>query len=129
MSPAIGSASASSLSGLDVSARRAATAASNIANVRSLSPQNTDDVAGFRPLELQQISDDRAEIRAADVRALQTYEPNNPDADADGIVSRANIDLGLEFSELIIAQRSFEANIAALKAADEMLGDLFDAKA
>ena len=129
MSPAISSASASSLSGLDVSARRAATAASNIANVRSLSPQNTDDVTGFRLLELQQVSDDRAEIRAADVRALQTYEPNNPDADADGTVSRANVSLDREFNQLLVAQRAFEANLAALKAAEEMLGDMFDTKA
>ena len=41
----------------------------------------------------------------------------------------ANISLGLEFSELLVAQRAFEANLAALKAADEMLGDMFDAKA
>jgi len=126
MSLAIVSASASGLAGLDVAARRAATAAGNIANVLS-----TD--SGFRPLVLQQVSDiqgaPRAVVRAAGVSPLKVFEPASPDADANGIVSRANISLEHEFVELITAQRAFEASLAAIATADKLLGILFDEEA
>lgn len=133
MSLTIGSALASGLAGLDVASRRLATASGNIANVRSLAPQGAGEAAGFRPLELQQVSDargtPRAVVRTADVSPLKTFEPASPDADANGIVSRANVSLEREFGELIIAQRAFEASLAAISIADKMLGSLFDEEA
>ncbi len=123
MSLTIGSALASGLAGLDVAARRVATASGNIANVR---PTNS----GFRPLELQQVSDargtPRAVVRAADVTPLRTFEPTSPDADPTGIVSRANVSLERETGNLITAQRAFEASLAAVSTAEKMLGALFD---
>ncbi len=126
MSLTIGSALASGLAGLDVAARRVATASGNIDNLWSAD-------SGFRPLELQQLSDahntPRAVVRPADVSPLKTFEPANPDADAGGIVSRANVSLEREFGEIIIAQRAFEASLAAVSIADKMLGSLFDEEA
>ncbi len=133
MSLTIGSALASGLAGLDVAARRVATASGNVANVRSLAPQGPGDTTGFRPLEFQQVGDvqntPKAVVRAADVSPLKTFEPASPDADPNGIVSRANVSLEREFGELITAQRAFEASLAAVSTADKMLGALFDEEA
>ena len=133
MSLTIGSALASGLAGLDVAVRRVATASGNIANVRSLAPQSAGDAGGFRPLELQQVSDargtPRAVVRPADVNPLETFDPANPDADANGVVSHANVSLERETATLITAQRALEASLAAISTADIMLGALFDEEA
>ena len=127
MSLTIGSALASGLAGVDVASRRVATAAGNIANVRSLAPQGADD------LEVQQVSGaqgiPRAVVRVADVNPLKTFEPTSPVADANGIVSRANVGLARETGDLITAQRALEASLAAISTADKMLGSLFDEEA
>ena len=133
MSLTIGSALASGLAGVDVASRRVATAAGNIANVRSLAPQGAGDAGGFRPLEVQQVSGaqgiPRAVVRVADVNPLKTFEPTSPVADANGIVSRANVGLARETGDLITAQRALEASLAAISTADKMLGSLFDEEA
>ena len=130
MSLAIGSALASGLAGLDVASRRVATAAGNIANVHTLAPQGPNDTTGFRPLQVQQVSDVQgrpsAVIRAATASPLKTFEPTNPAADANGIVLRANVSLEREFVELITAQHAFKASLAAIATAEKMLGTLFD---
>ena len=51
---------------------------------------------------------------------LLKYDPNHPDANEDGYVSMPNINLMEEMVNLISATRSYEANVAAIKAAKEM---------
>jgi len=41
---------------------------------------------------------------------ILAYDPTNPLADANGMVKRPDIDLGTQMSELIMAQRGYEAN-------------------
>lgn len=41
---------------------------------------------------------------------ILAYDPTNPLADADGMVKRPDIDLGTQMSELIMAQRGYQAN-------------------
>ena len=48
------------------------------------------------------------------------YDPNHPDADEKGYVAMPNINLMEEMTNLISATRSYEANVAAVKAAKEM---------
>lgn len=54
--------------------------------------------------------DDDSELR-------KVYEPNHPDADADGYVSYPNIDVVMEMVDLIAASRAYEANATVLEAA------------
>ena len=42
------------------------------------------------------------------------YEPNNPQADANGYVKYPDIDLGTQMSNLIMAQRGYQANLATI---------------
>jgi flagellar basal-body rod protein FlgC len=56
------------------------------------------------------------------------FEPDNVNADADGIVARPNVDLAQERVDTLSARHSFNANIATIRTADEMMGTLLDIK-
>lgn len=48
------------------------------------------------------------------------YEPNHPDADANGYVAYPNINPVVEMSDLVEATRSYQANVAAFESAKNM---------
>ena len=52
--------------------------------------------------------------------AIQIYDPGNPDADAQGMISTPNINIHEEMADLISASRTFEANLAVVKNARAM---------
>jgi flagellar basal-body rod protein FlgC len=51
---------------------------------------------------------------------LMKYEPDHPDANADGYVAYPNINLMEEMTNMIQATRSYEANVSTLQAAKDM---------
>jgi flagellar basal-body rod protein FlgC len=48
------------------------------------------------------------------------YDPANADAGADGYVRYPNVDLAVEMTDVISAQRAYEANVTALNAMKAM---------
>lgn len=50
----------------------------------------------------------------------RVYDPQHPDASADGYVEYPNVDVMKEMVELITASRSYEANVTALNATKNM---------
>jgi flagellar basal-body rod protein FlgC len=48
------------------------------------------------------------------------YEPNHPDANAEGYVAYPNINLMEEMANMIQATRSYEANVSAMTATKDM---------
>ena len=52
---------------------------------------------------------------------IQKYQPDHPDADEKGRVAMPNISVGEEMVNMISATRSFEANVAAIKATKNMV--------
>jgi len=48
------------------------------------------------------------------------YDPSHPDADPQGYVKMPNVNVILEMIDMISATRSYEANVSALKAAQNM---------
>ena len=50
---------------------------------------------------------------------ILAYDPTNPLADANGTVKRPDIDLGDQMSQLIMAQRGYQANAAVVDRAKE----------
>jgi len=52
--------------------------------------------------------------------ALMVHDPGHPDADANGMVAMPNINIHEEMADLIVASRSFEANLAVVKNARAM---------
>jgi len=47
----------------------------------------------------------------------QVYDPNHPDANADGYVSYPNVYVPIEMADMLAAGRAYEAAVAAMKAA------------
>jgi len=50
----------------------------------------------------------------------QVFNPAHPDANEEGYLLKPNVDLIVETTNMLIARRTFEANIAAIKAARQM---------
>ena len=51
---------------------------------------------------------------------IKKHDPQHPDADAQGYVAYPNINVTEEMVNMISASRSYEANVAAVKATKEM---------
>ncbi len=60
-------------------------------------------------------------IAEDDQNFKKVYNPESPDADAEGYVTMPNVNLLDEMVGLIEAQRTYEANATALKASKSML--------
>jgi len=52
---------------------------------------------------------------------IAVYDPGHPDADADGMVKKPNINVVQEMVDMISATRAYEANVTALNAAKSMI--------
>jgi flagellar basal-body rod protein FlgC len=50
----------------------------------------------------------------------QVYNPQHPDAGADGLVTMPNVNLSYEMVDLISASRAYEANLSVAKNARQM---------
>ena len=50
----------------------------------------------------------------------QVYNPQHPDANADGLVTMPNVNLAYEMVDLITASRAYEANLSVAKNARSM---------
>lgn len=58
-----------------------------------------------------------AGISLGDAEGRLVHDPANPLADADGYVRMPDIDLGSQMSQLIMAQRGYQANAAVVERA------------
>src|ERR1700722_6540490 len=56
-----------------------------------------------------------ARIEKDSTPPIKVYEPGNPDADENGMISMPNINVNEEMADLISASRTFEANLAVIK--------------
>jgi flagellar basal-body rod protein FlgC len=50
----------------------------------------------------------------------QVYNPQHPDAGADGMVNMPNVNIAYEMVDLITASRAYEANLTVVKNARQM---------
>ncbi len=60
-----------------------------------------------------------AGIALGDAEGLVVSDPSNPLADANGMVRRPDIDLGDQMTQLIQAQRGYQANLAVVQRATD----------
>ena len=56
-----------------------------------------------------------------DAPFIRTFDPSHPDADENGYVARPNVNTIEEMTNLISANRSYEANITAFNATKSMV--------
>ena len=136
---AISNAISSAVSGVLAGERRFANSAGNVANQRSVAAPSLDgpatDAEGNTLFPAGRSVDQSAAgggVRSTrllvDPTAVQQYDPSAPDADADGLVNRPNVDLARETVDQIAGQRQHEANLATVRAADELLRATIDIK-
>ena len=65
-------------------------------------------------VQIEDIVEDQAPFK-------KVYNPSHPDANSDGYLYKPNVDLIVESTNMLMAKRAFEANIAAIKATRQMI--------
>ncbi len=127
-----------SSSGLTAERMRMNTIASNIANINTTvtpegGPYRRKDVVfeampqakNFGEILTSDADNAMDRVQVVDVNVdrgapLMKYEPDNPNANAQGYVAYPNINLMEEMTNMIQATRSYEANVSAMNATKEM---------
>ncbi|GAA3661985.1 flagellar basal body rod protein FlgC [Asaccharospora irregularis] len=117
-----------SASGLSAERMRMDVISSNVANVKTTRTEdggaykrkvatfaeNYDKKLGMLGVKTVSIEEDKSPLR-------KLYDPNHPDADAQGYVEYPNVDLLVEMSDLIAASRAYESNVDTLNAQKSMI--------
>ena len=95
----------------------------NISNINTATPTN-QNAFQERFVNAQAVDYGSGEggVRVAGVQfgsaqGRLVYEPKNPLADKDGYVKYPDIDLGTQMSDLIMAQRGYQANLSTIERA------------
>ena len=121
-------------SGLAAQSKRLAISADNVANIYSLGlkADGSNAAAGaYAPKQVAFSSIPSGGVKATAVPvtppSYETYQPNDPNADVNGLVPRPNVSLESEVVNQILAFRAYQANLQTIKAEDRMLGALLDA--
>lgn len=121
---------AASISGINAASTKLATSANNIANSDSTKKleNGVQKNEVFVPSTTTDVSTGGS---AGGVKSfvnpvepatfLKTYDPSSPDADADGSITRPNVDLGQETVTQIQAKTAYKANIATLEAQNKTI--------
>jgi flagellar basal-body rod protein FlgC len=123
-----------SASGLYVQRKRMDIIASNLANIettrtekggpyrRKMVVMRTKEMdqdfdkmfnSSVKGVQIEDIVEDQAPFK-------KVYNPSHPDADSEGYLYKPNVDLIVETTNMLMARRAFEANIAAIKATRQL---------
>lgn len=127
-----------SSSGMAAQRQRMNTISSNIANINTTrtpegGPYRRKDVVfesmpeqkTFGEILHSEVDRNVQRVQVTDIAVdkqapLMKYEPNHPDANADGYVAYPNINLMEEMANMIQATRAYEANVSAMNATKNM---------
>ena len=125
-------------SGMTAERMRMNTIASNIANIDTTrtpegGPYRRKDIVfeaipdskNFGDIITDQPGSSLDRVQVTDVLVdrkapILKYEPDNPDANAQGYVAYPNINLMEEMTNMIQATRAYEANVSAMRATKDM---------
>jgi flagellar basal-body rod protein FlgC len=97
----------------------------NISNINDVSATSEDAFKErFVDVQANEYGSGEGGVRVAGVtfgsgEGRIVYEPDNPLADANGNVKYPDIDLGDQMTELMIAQRGYQANVTAISRATD----------
>lgn len=132
------------LSGLTAASRHMDASASNTANARTSGPLPADGDVGavqatpasgspYVPLQAVNTALPTGGVRASlapmSPALYAEYQPDSPDAGADGLVAAPNVDPARETVQQMLASAAYKANASVAKTTDEMLKSVFDMKA
>jgi flagellar basal-body rod protein FlgC len=106
-------------SGMDVMRKWLDAISDNIANVNTVVP-TSQPAFQARYIQAQEITTGnggvhvRAAVLSGDTEGRLMYDPTNPMADAQGYVRAPSIDMSSQMTQLIMAQRGYQANAAVV---------------
>lgn len=121
-----------SASGLSAERVRMDTISSNIANVNTTRTEDGGPyrrkVAVFSEVLEQELAGDAKSLGGVQVAEIvddptplkSVYDPTHPDADEEGYVLMPNVEILNEMADMIVATRSYEANVTTLNASKSM---------
>lgn len=96
--------------------------ADNLANINTTT-RTSENAFQARYVEARAAQDGNGAevggIRYGSAEGILAYEPDNPLADAEGYVRRPDIDMGNQMAQLMMAQRSYQANLSVVDRARE----------
>ncbi len=78
-----------------------------------------DPKTGANLVKVKKIARDNSDFKLL-------YQPNHPAANADGYIKTPNVERSLESMDLREAQRSYEANVAAIENTKQMMDRTLD---
>jgi len=78
-----------------------------------------DKSLGLKTVRVNRVQPDKSEFG-------KRYEPSHPGADPDGYVQTPNVNTLIEMTDMREAQRSYEANLNAIKTSKAMLNLTID---
>ena len=87
--------------------------------------QREDEVSFSSLLDRAQARSNGSGVRVSEIREDESpfkldYNPEHPDANAEGYVQMPNVDLAVEMIDMMAATRSYEANVTAMNAIKSM---------
>jgi flagellar basal-body rod protein FlgC len=117
-------------SGLFAQRVRMDTIANNVANINTTRNEAGENVPFRRRMVM--LSEGRSEdpsqpgVRVSKIEQdpspfRRTFDPGHPDADTEGYVNLPNIDMSIEFVNMLEASRAYEANITMMETSKQML--------
>jgi flagellar basal-body rod protein FlgC len=96
--------------------------ANNIANANDIT--STDEAAFQAQMVVAQARPDGGVevggIELGNAEGLLTHSPDHPLADENGMVRAADVDMSSQMSQLIMAQRGFQASVQTTKTAQDV---------
>ncbi len=95
--------------------------ANNIANVNTMSSTD-EDAFQAQLVNARSRADGGVEVESIELGSAEgrmTHQPDHPLADENGYVRAPDIDMGSQMSQLIMAQRGFQASVQVTKNAQD----------
>ena len=122
-----------SSSGLKAQGMRIRVASENMANADSVAGPGEDPYRR-KILTFQNVLDRQANVHRVEVKRVFNdtsqfdikYDPSHPFADADGYITRPNVNALVEMTDMREAQRSYEANLNVIESSMSMLTRTID---
>jgi flagellar basal-body rod protein FlgC len=110
-------------SGMDVYQSWLDAVADNVANINTI--RGTDQVAYQERFIIAESSEEAGRPAGAKVAGVEfgnplgilVYDPDHPLADNEGMVRAPDVDLGHQLTNMLAAQRAYQANVAAFERA------------
>jgi flagellar basal-body rod protein FlgC len=120
-----------SATGLDAQTKRMNTISSNLANAETVGYHKKEpmmaaetDRESFGEILQNELDENVQGVRVQEIiedpGVRMVYNPNHPQANAEGYVAMPKVNSVEEMANMISAQRSYEANVTAMNAAKQM---------